>query len=94
MPDAEVKKPVLFIFSGLPGSGKSTLARAVARHFAAAYVRIDTIEQALRDLSRSMYRAKATNWPAELRPTVCDWELAPLPILAIRLNGRGGRGNK
>ncbi len=43
-------KPVLYIFSGLPGVGKSTLARALARFTAAAYVRIDTVEQALRDL--------------------------------------------
>ncbi|HTL12820.1 MAG TPA: AAA family ATPase [Bdellovibrionota bacterium] len=41
--------PCLYIFSGLPGSGKSTLARALSQHLRAAYVRIDTIEQALRD---------------------------------------------
>lgn len=44
-----MRPPVLFIFSGLPGVGKSTLARRVAREFRAAYLRIDTIEQALRD---------------------------------------------
>jgi hypothetical protein len=37
-------------FCGLPGSGKSTLARAVARRYNAVYLRIDTVEQALRDL--------------------------------------------
>jgi predicted kinase len=42
--------PTLFVFAGLPGSGKSTLAQRLARHASAAYVRIDTIEQALRDL--------------------------------------------
>ena len=41
---------MLFIFSGLPGSGKSTLAQSLARHRGAVYLRIDTIEQALRDL--------------------------------------------
>ena len=41
---------MLFIFSGLPGSGKSTLAVALARQAGAVYVRVDTIEQALRDL--------------------------------------------
>jgi predicted kinase len=40
----------LFIFSGLPGSGKTTLAKAVANKIGGAYIRIDTIEQALRDL--------------------------------------------
>ncbi len=43
-------KPCLLIFSGLPGAGKSTLARAVAKSSGAVYLRIDTIEQALRDL--------------------------------------------
>ena len=42
--------PVLFIFSGRPGAGKTTLARRLAAHFKATYLRIDTIEQAIRDL--------------------------------------------
>lgn len=42
--------PILYIFSGLPGSGKSTLSQQIARHVNAVYLRIDTIEQALRDL--------------------------------------------
>jgi len=42
--------PVLFIFSGLPGVGKTTIARALAQHYKAAYLRIDTIEHALREL--------------------------------------------
>jgi len=41
--------PKLFIFSGLPGTGKTTLSRQLAQHVGAAYLRIDTIEQALRD---------------------------------------------
>jgi predicted kinase len=40
----------LYIFSGLPGSGKSTLSQLLALHVGAAYVRIDTIEQALREV--------------------------------------------
>ena len=43
-------KPVLFIFSGLPASGKSTLAKLIAKEYNATYLRIDTIEQGLRDL--------------------------------------------
>jgi len=45
-----MKQPSLYIFSGLPGSGKSTLAKQLARHYQAAYMRIDTIEQGIRDL--------------------------------------------
>jgi predicted kinase len=45
-----MKTATLYIFSGLPGSGKSTLSQAFARRLGAAYVRIDTIEQALREL--------------------------------------------
>lgn len=45
-----MNEPVLYIFSGLPGSGKSTLAQQLAKQTQALYVRIDTIEQGLRDL--------------------------------------------
>ena len=44
------KMPILYIFSGLPGSGKSSLAQTLARQLRAVYLRIDTIEQGLRDL--------------------------------------------
>jgi predicted kinase len=44
------RQPALYIFSGLPGAGKSTLAQAVAARLGCVYLRIDTIEQALRDL--------------------------------------------
>mgnify|MGYP000048557963 CR=1 FL=1 len=42
--------PTLYIFSGLPGTGKTTLSQALAKQISAVYVRIDTIEQAMRDL--------------------------------------------
>jgi predicted kinase len=45
-----LQRPILFIFAGLPAAGKSTLAQAVARETQAVYLRIDTMEQALRDL--------------------------------------------
>ena len=47
---ASPKKPILYIFSGLPGSGKTTLSQIVAPCVNAVYLRIDTIEQALREL--------------------------------------------
>lgn len=40
----------LLIFSGLPGSGKSTLAARLASALGATYLRIDTVEQGLRDV--------------------------------------------
>ncbi|WP_233590002.1 AAA family ATPase [Acidovorax sp. FJL06] len=41
--------PVLVVLGGLPGVGKSTVARALLAQWQAVYLRIDTIEQALRD---------------------------------------------
>lgn len=40
---------MLYVFGGLPGSGKSTLSSAFAEAVSAFYLRIDTIEQAIRD---------------------------------------------
>ncbi|MGX9962983.1 AAA family ATPase [Roseomonas sp. F4] len=39
----------LVAFAGLPGTGKSTLSRALAQAFAAVWLRIDHLEQAMRD---------------------------------------------
>lgn len=39
----------LVVFSGLPGSGKTTIARALATCLGATWLRIDSIEQTLRD---------------------------------------------
>jgi predicted kinase len=45
-----MKQKTLIIFSGLPGSGKSTLASRLASYLEASYLRIDTIEQGLKDV--------------------------------------------
>ena len=43
---------MLIVFAGLPGVGKSTVARELARHIGAVFVRIDSIEFALRQSGR------------------------------------------
>ncbi|WP_339479959.1 MULTISPECIES: AAA family ATPase [unclassified Pseudomonas] len=54
---------MLIVFSGLPGTGKTTIANDLAATTGAVYLRIDTIEQAIRnsgalaqDVGRSGYR--------------------------------------
>lgn len=41
--------PTLVVFGGLPGVGKSVIAQALLMQCPAFYLRIDTIEQALRE---------------------------------------------
>jgi len=43
------QRPMFIIFGGLSGVGKTTIARELARQLGAVYVRIDSIEQAVRD---------------------------------------------
>lgn len=40
---------MLYTFAGLPGTGKSTLASALVQELRAAYVRVDVVEQAMRN---------------------------------------------
>jgi predicted kinase len=40
---------MLIVFGGLPGTGKTTISRAIAKRHSATYLRIDAIEQAIRD---------------------------------------------
>lgn len=43
---------MLVVFGGLPGVGKTSIASRVARESGATFLRIDTIEQAIRDTMR------------------------------------------
>ncbi len=45
-----MNRPILYIFAGLPASGKSTLAQELAKSTGATFLRIDSVEQGLRDL--------------------------------------------
>lgn len=40
---------MLIVFSGLPGTGKTTISRELASRLGATYLRVDAIEQAIRD---------------------------------------------
>jgi predicted kinase len=40
---------VLIVFAGLPGTGKSSIARELARITGAVWLRVDSIEQAIRE---------------------------------------------
>lgn len=42
-------RPALIVFGGLPGTGKTVVSRAVAERTDAVYLRIDAIEQAIRN---------------------------------------------
>ncbi|WP_137156304.1 AAA family ATPase [Rhizobium sp. FKL33] len=81
---------MLIAFGGLPGSGKSTVAQALARRIGAVYLRVDTVEQAIRtsaplaegrDVGPSgyvtLYRLAADN--LRLGQTVVADSVNPLP---------------
>jgi predicted kinase len=43
------RRPVFIVFAGLPCTGKSTIARALAVELGAVWLRIDSLEQAIRE---------------------------------------------
>jgi predicted kinase len=80
---------VLIILSGLPGTGKSTIAREFARELRAVHLRIDSIEQAIREsgvvvasLDDAGYRAAYAVAEDNLRVghTVIADSVNPLPV--------------
>jgi predicted kinase len=50
------------VFGGLPGVGKTTIARELARQLGAVYLRIDTMEQAIRDCRLGVKQLKDTGY--------------------------------
>ena len=49
-----LRPPALIVFGGLPGTGKTTVSRELAMRLAAIYLRIDAIEQTLRNADLSV----------------------------------------
>jgi predicted kinase len=54
----KIGNAVLYIFSGLPGTGKSTLSKIIAQKYNAMYIRIDTVEQGIRELCKYNVRGE------------------------------------
>jgi predicted kinase len=53
---------MLIVFGGLPGVGKTTIARELARQLDAVYLRIDTMEQAIRDCGLEVKQLNDTGY--------------------------------
>jgi predicted kinase len=80
---------MLIILGGLPGAGKTTIARGLARRLGAVHLRIDSIEQAIREsgvtvrsLDDAGYRAGYAVAEDNLRigRTVVADSVNPIPI--------------
>lgn len=91
---------MLLILSGLPGTGKTTIAHVLARRLRGVHIRIDSIEQALRDcglFERSMddagYRVGYALAEDNLRLglTVIADSVNPLPITRAAWREAGAR---
>lgn len=57
---------MLIVFAGLPGVGKTTLSRALARRIGAVWLRIDTVEGAMRRAGLSFAVMGAAGYEAAM----------------------------
>jgi predicted kinase len=73
----------LYIFSGLPGTGKSELAKFLSEKYGAVYLRIDTIEQTLRDNGISEVEGKGYEIAYKI---ASDNLMLGLPVVADSVN--------
>ena len=77
--------PVLVILSGLPGVGKSAAARALAPRIGAVWLRIDSVEDALRGCSLRMRRIDDAGYAA-CAAVARDNLALGLPVIADMVN--------
>lgn len=77
---------MLFIFGGLPASGKSTISKHVARELSAVYIRVDTIEQTLRDVGFTNVYSEGYELAYQL---AADNLALGLPVVADSVNSIG-----
>ena len=82
LPTARVHCAMLVVVSGLPGVGKTTVARALARATGAVHIRVDSIEQALRNAG---HRVEAEGYAVAHAVAEDNLRLGGL------FRGRGGR---
>jgi predicted kinase len=76
---------MLIAFSGLPGTGKTTIARRLAYRIRAAYLRIDTIEDALARSALAIAPAQDTGYVAACAVAL-DNLANGLPVVADSVN--------
>ena len=76
---------VLISFSGLPGVGKTTVARAVAQEIGATYLRVDSIEAALKSSSLQIHPAEDAGYLAAIA-VAKDNLLQGLDVVADTVN--------
>lgn len=87
---------MLIVFGGLPGTGKSTVSREVARRLGAVWLRVDTVEGAMRRSGLSAGAIGAAGY--EVAIALADDQLAGgltvvgdsvNPVAASRVGWRG-----
>src|SRR5215469_17406369 len=97
----------LIVFGGLPGAGKTAIAQELACELGAVYLRIDSIEQAIRAsgiLDKPLedegfrklraYRNKSiTHWDASDSHLATTWDGTNLTIQRGFVGDRTGSGN-